>query len=80
MSCNCDLKNYFKGNEATLFQDKCLEAIKVDVDNWRGLYRCTYCNTYWEETFIEDRFVGIPELKKVTAEYVKEEWRIEVLT
>lgn len=35
-----------------------------DNDEWKGLYRCKECYALFEETFEEDRIVGIPVLQK----------------
>jgi len=77
--CNCNLKDLYKGNEATTFEQDCLHELKVDAHNWKVLYKCPKCNTYWEETYVEGRFGGSPELRKVNESYVISAWGSEYL-
>ena len=63
--CECKDTVFLEGNDATFYKENYLQVISIDAKNWKTLYKCKICNMYWEETFIEDRFVGIPELKQV---------------
>lgn len=72
--CNCNFKGLYTGNDASLFEHEYLSEIKVDANSWKTLYRCKKCNTYWEETYVEGRFGGSPELRKVDESYVSTVW------
>lgn len=77
MMCDCNFKDLYKGNDVTKFQQKCLQEVKVDAYNWKTLYKCKVCNTYWEETYVEGRFGGTPELRKVDKSYVVSVWSLD---
>lgn len=79
MICDCSLKDLYKGNDATIFEQKCLQEIKVDAHNWKSLYKCKRCSTYWEETFVKGRFGGTPELRKVDESYVVSTWGLDYI-
>lgn len=74
--CDCNMKDLYKGNDATKYEQKYLREIKVDAYNWKTLYQCKKCKTYWEEVFLEGRFGGCPELRKVDQNYVISVWGI----
>ena len=74
MQCNCNSKNMYYGNEATIFEQEYLQEIKVDAHSWKTLYKCKSCNTYWEEAYTNGRFGGTPELKKIDENYIKSFW------
>lgn len=76
MSCKCGLINTLRDNDAALYTRQNLVAVIIDNDTWRGLYRCKTCQTWFEETFEEARFVDIPILKKVDEEYIRTHWGI----
>lgn len=76
MICECNLKPVFSGNEATIYEQKHLQEIKIDAGKWKTLYRCRSCSAYWEEVYKDGRFGGTPELKKVDINYVKLNWNI----
>lgn len=78
MMCDCSLKDLYKGNNAVAFEQKCLQEIKVDARNWKTLYTCKVCNTYWEEKYIDGRFGGTPELRKVDENYVWSIWGLNL--
>ena len=72
--CCCSEKEILKGADYEKVK-KQLTNISIQIEpSWRGLYFCNKCNTYWEEQFIEDRFVGRPYLKKVNELYVINQW------
>ena len=74
MKCDCSSKNVYRGNDAMQFEKIWLREIKVDAVHWKTLYKCKECNVYWEETYVEGRFGGVPELKKVDEDYVGSVW------
>lgn len=79
MNCNCGSKTEYGGNEVIAFKEKYLEILKIDAFNWKGLYRCRECNTFWEETFKDDRWGGWPVLNKVDEKYVSSNWGNEYI-
>lgn len=74
MKCACSSNEKFEGNDATAFEQVCLREIQVDAVNWKTLYKCKECDEYWEETYLDGRFGGIPELRKVDESYVSSVW------
>lgn len=78
MDCGCKLKKIYIGNEVILFKEKYLEEIKVDAYNWKTLYKCKKCSIYWEETYLDGRFGGIPKLKEVDKSYIKKVWNLDL--
>ena len=75
----CSLNDTVINNEYDILIKR-LSKISVQIEpSWRGLYVCPECNTYWEESFLEDRFVDRPFLKRVTSQYVISEWGQEYL-
>lgn len=73
MSC-CSQNDKIEGVEYDKIK-KTLTKISIQIEPiWRGLYICPICETYWEEHFVDDRFVGQPYLKKVTPQHVINEW------
>ena len=74
MECLCKKCSYFKGNEATKYEQQYLAILKVDTFKWKALYKCNFCETYWEEHYQDERFIGIPILNKVSTTYIKENY------
>lgn len=74
MMCECSLKDEYKGNDASIFEQMSLQEIRVDAYNWKTLYQCKECSTYWEETYAEGRFGGTPVLRRVEKSYVESVW------
>lgn len=75
----CSLEDTVTGSEYDNLINK-LTKIDIQVEPvWHCLYYCKHCSTYWEEAFIEDRYVGRPYLKRVTAQYVNSQWGPEYL-
>lgn len=76
MNCRCDSLTTLRDNVAS-FKREHLVPIAIDSKGWEGLYRCKACRTLFEETFGEDRFGGIPILRKVDREYAIGKWGID---
>lgn len=75
MSCNC--KNTIKITDSNKIMDmekEILIQLKIDAFKWKTLYKCKFCNVLWEESYIEDRFGGMPQLTQVDNDYVKSKW------
>lgn len=77
MPCYCAITDIITDNIKLMDMEKeCLILLKIDAFKWKTLYKCRFCNTFWEERYIENRFVGMPQLIKVDKDYVKKEWKI----
>lgn len=80
MPCDCDNADTVTDNDKILDMEKeSLIQLEINGSVWKTLYKCKYCNAYWEERYTEDRFVGRPCLIRVEKDYVKKEWGNNVL-
>lgn len=77
MICECNIKDLYEGNEAVLFERKFLQVVRVDAYKWKTLFKCKSCNQYWEEVYIDGRFGGTPELRKVDESYAMSAWGLD---
>lgn len=76
--CNCYKQDIYEGNNATDFENRFLEEVKVNAFDWKTLYICKDCSTYWEETYLDGRFGGVPQLKKINRNYAISEWNLNL--
>lgn len=64
--CDCSERDHYHGTEATEFAKK-LTEVSVNAREWKTLYRCAACGTYWLETYPHSEYHGggLPELDKI---------------
>jgi len=69
-----------EGKDALLKEQQDLEILAIDGIQWRTLFRCRKCGTYWEEIRDETKGAymggGVPVLRKVDQAYVQSQWKI----
>lgn len=75
--CLCPDQDRLEGGRAIEFE-KQLVQVAFNSDDWRTLFKCSDCDTYWEETRMQTELQGggFPILSRVTKEYVAREWGI----
>lgn len=71
MGCECEKLDKIDSDSVIQFIKKYLNKLKADGDKWNILYKCKYCNTFWEERDLGGRFGVETELTKVDKNYVK---------
>lgn len=74
MECDCLNLDKIEGNKIVEYEKNYLIQIKVDGEKWRTLFKCQYCNSYWEERDAHGRFGVDIDLIKVTEKYAKENY------
>ena len=78
MACQCQENCKFIGNAVVDYKKKYLLELEVNPE-WKVLYKCKLCNSFWEERSLGGRWNENIELIKVTNEYVSEKWGLKYL-
>jgi hypothetical protein len=80
MTCKCSTQNEVaKAKEIEQMKTNQLEQLKVDAYKWKTLYKCKFCQSFWELHYTGGRWDGEPELIKVNSDYVVENWGTQYL-
>lgn len=73
MACQCYENDRFTGNVLVEYKNKCLVLLEVNAE-WKALFRCKFCNSFWEERNLGGRWNEDIELLKVSNDYVSTNW------
>ena len=79
MKCNCSREEEFKEPHVEPRIKGGLRKIATLQGGWLTLYKCAYCDSYWEKyyPFSEAHGGGPTRLRKISNEYAMERYGIK---